>query len=228
LHLQDNRFMFTSLIALLMVAILILSIMVNPTVIIEGQLQQQQSPQELGSDTNRGLLILSSSVITDFGSTYVVGEVRNDLPSVVESVQVLARFYDASGRLIDTGSANAELSQLRPGEKSPFRLSVTDDESVVQRIANYNLTVDWDVVSGDAKPAALRIIEGEQRINGTDETYEILGEVVNMGSDDTTSVKVVATLYDEIGKIIDTAYTYSEPSDFSEVLFVLFDFKFSC
>jgi plastocyanin len=201
--------LINSIEAIITVAILIMSILTAvPTgVVVEGQQQEGSSP------INNGVPILSSSVIrTDFGYTYVIGEVRNDLSAVVESVQILARFYDSNGRLIDTGSASTELSQLRPGEKSPFKLSITD-ASLAQRIANYNLTVDWDMVSGSGKPAALRIQEGEQRLNETDEHYEIVGEVINEGSDETTSIKVITTLYDETGRVIGTDYTYAEPSE---------------
>jgi len=179
-----------------------------------GQQVITPQQQEQQSGPINGVPILSSSVIrTEFGSAYIVGEVRNDLPNVVESLQVLARFYDSGGRLIDTGSAYTELDQLRPGEKSPFELSITDDASIAQRIANYNLTVDWDLVSGDAKPGALTIEEGEQRINGTDESYEVVGEVVNTGTGDTTLTEVIATLYDKTGNVIGTDSTYTEPSD---------------
>jgi hypothetical protein len=201
----------SSIAAIMLVAILIMSIMTAvPTAVVVVEAQQQQQQQQ--SDVNNGVSILSSSVIrTQFGSTYIVGEVRNDFPNVVESVQVVGRFYDSSGRLIDTGSTYTELDQLRPEEKSPFWLIITNP-SLAQRIANYNLTVSWDRMGSGAKPAALSIIEGEQRRSGN-ENYEIVGEVINNSSQDTESVSVIATLYDQNGTVVGASSTFTNPSD---------------
>jgi hypothetical protein len=166
--------------------------------------------------TNDGVLILGSSQIsTDFGSTYIVGEVRNNLSDVVEYVQIVGSFYDSSGLLIDTDFTYTDLDYLRPAEKSPFKLIISD-ESVASRIDNYTLSVNWEPVYADASAVAaatvLTIQEGEQRI-GEFGWYEVVGEVVNGGTDSTEYVKVVATFYDEAGQVINTDYTYTDPSD---------------
>jgi hypothetical protein len=100
----------------------------------------QTSTQQPAGD---GVSILSSSQTnTAFGSTYIVREVRNDLSNVVHSVQIVGRFYDSSGLLIDTDFTYTALDFLRYGEKSPFKLIITD-ASVAQRKDNYTLTVKW-------------------------------------------------------------------------------------
>jgi hypothetical protein len=176
-------------------------------------LYAQTSPQQPeGADVS----ILSSSQIgTDFGSTYIVGEVRNDLSDVVNFVQIVGRFYDSSGLLIDTDFTYTDLDYLRPGEKSPFRLIISD-ETVAQRINSYTLDVNWDPVfaipSTIAEATVLTIVQGEQRTNDFG-WYQIVGEVVNGGSEPTEFVKVVATFYDEAGQVINTDFTYTDPSD---------------
>ena len=175
--------------------------------------QTPLSPQE---PTGAGVSILSSSQIgTDFGSTYIVGEVRNDLSDVVKFVQIVGRFYDSSGLLIDTDFTYTDLDYLRPGEKSPFRLIISD-ESVVQRINSYTLDVNWDPVfaipSAVTEATVLTIVQGEQRTNDFG-WYQIVGEVRNGGSEATEFVKVVATFYDETGQVINTDFTYTDPSD---------------
>jgi hypothetical protein len=182
----------------------------------QQQLQQLPPATSTTSSSNGTVSILSSSQYsTEFGSTYIVGEVRNDLSDVVQFVQIVGRFYDSSGLLIDTDFTYTELDLLRPGEKSPFRLIISD-ESVAQRIDNYTLGVNWDVVFADPSAVAadtvLTIQEGEQRINEFG-WFEIVGEVVNGGTDDTEFVKVVATFYDETGRVIDTDFTYTDPTD---------------
>jgi hypothetical protein len=130
-----------------------------------------QTPITPQQPTSDGVSILSSSRIgTDFGSTYIVGEVRNDLSDVVKYVQIVGRFYDSSGLLIDTDFTYTDLDYLRSGEKSPFRLIITD-ESVAQRIDNYTLTVNWDSVyaipSAVAEATVLTIeqVNNEQMIS---------------------------------------------------------------
>jgi hypothetical protein len=184
----------------------------------QAQRQLQQPPPTTPTTTggNGTISILSSSQYsTEFGSTYIVGEVRNDLSDVVQFVQIVGRFYDSNGLLIDTDFTYTDLDLLRAGEKSPFRLIISD-ESVAQRIDNYTLGVNWDAVFADPSAVAaatvLTIQEGEQRINDLG-WYEIVGEVVNGGTDDTEFVKVVATFYDETGRVIDTDFTYTDPTD---------------
>jgi hypothetical protein len=138
----------------LLTAILILSMAAVTTV--DGQQQQQSS-------NNNGIPILSSSIIrTGYGSVFVVGEVRNDLPDVLKYVKIVGTFYDSGGRLIDTNFTYTDLDQLRPGEKSPFKLIITD-ESVLQNLNNYNLTVTGDQVFS-SKPAPFNITITDEEI----------------------------------------------------------------
>jgi hypothetical protein len=48
--------------------------------------------------TPNGVLILSHSEAgSDFGSLYIVGEVKNNLSTMVNYVQIVGTFYDAGG-----------------------------------------------------------------------------------------------------------------------------------
>jgi hypothetical protein len=205
--------MVTSLISLTMAAAALAAIITSSSLFVAVYAQTSTSQQQPASD---GVSILSSSQFSsDFGSTYIVGEVRNNLADVVNYVQIVGRFYDSSGLLIDTDFTYTGLDYLRPGEKSPFKLIITD-ESVAQRINNYTLTVNWELVnaipSAVAEATVLTIEQGEQRMNDFG-WYEIVGEVVNGGSENTEFVKVVATFYGEAGQVIDTDFTYTDPSD---------------
>jgi hypothetical protein len=181
-----------------------------------GQPQQQQAEQQ---QQQEGVSILSSSLSNSGGLgsiPVVVGEVRNNLPDdVVNYVQIVGTFYDSSGVLIDTDYTYTALDKLRPGEKSPFKLTVSD-QSVAERIDNYTLAVNWEPVnalpSSIADATVLRIEQGEQRLNDLGR-YQIVGAVVNGGTGLTNFVEVVATLYDEAGKIIGVETTFTEPSD---------------
>lgn len=163
-----------------------------------------------------GVLILSHSEAgSDFGSLYIVGEVQNNLSTVVNYVQIVGTFYDSSGTIIDSDFTYTDLDYLRPGEKSPFRLIISN-EAVASRIQNYSLSVNWEPVNADsaavAEATVLTIEEGEQR-EAEFGGYEVIGQVTNGGTRSTEFVKITATFYDENGRVIDTDYTYTDPSD---------------
>jgi hypothetical protein len=166
--------------------------------------------------TPNGVLILGHSEDgSDFGSLYIVGEVKNNLSSMVNYVQIVGTFYDAGGTIIDSDFTYTDLDYLRPGEKSPFRLIISD-EAVASRIENYTLSVNWEPVNADpaavAEATVLMIEEGEQR-EAEFGGYEVIGQITNGGTSSTEYVKVTATFYDENGRVIDTDYTYTDPSD---------------
>jgi plastocyanin len=174
---------------------------------ITAAFAQPTQQQQRQSTANNDISVVSSSVLrTDFGFTFIIGEIRNDSPEVVGTVTIVGSFYDSNGNLIDTTSTFAELSQLRPGENSPFRMSMSD-ESIVERMENYTLSVEANPVFGGIKPAALRIDVSEQRLNEFDQ-YEIVGQVTNTGSDDTSLVQVIGSFYDEAGELIATEFTF--------------------
>lgn len=211
------RFLWTNMKSLIIGIMLVLAVVISPAVpVITTTAQTATTTPPAQQPTNDDVLILGSSQIsTDFGSTYIVGEVRNNLSDVVEYVQIVGSFYDSSGLLIDTDFTYTDLDYLRPGERSPFKLIISD-ESVASRIANYTLSVNWEPVYANASAVAaatvLTIQEGEQRI-GEFGWYEVVGEVVNGGTDSTEYVKVVATFYDEAGQVINTDFTYTDPTD---------------
>lgn len=169
---------------------------------------------QTATPTPNGVLILSHSEAgSDFGNLYVVGEVKNNLSTVVNYVQIVGTFYDSSGLIIDSDFTYTDLDYLRPGEKSPFRLIISN-EAVASRIQNYTLSVNWEPVNADpaavAEATVLTIEEGEQR-DAEFGGYEAIGQVTNGGTRSTEYVKVTATFYDENGRVIDTDYTYTDP-----------------
>jgi hypothetical protein len=157
--------------------------------------------------------------VASHGSAYVVGEVKNGLPNeddVIRFVQIVGRFYDADGSLIATDYTYTANDHVRPGEKTPFRLILTD-ESVIDRIENYTLSVSWDSIPGVSPErvrelTVLTVEEGDQHMTDFG-AYEVVGEVVNGGTELTQFAKVIATAYDGNGNVIDTEYTYTQPSD---------------
>jgi hypothetical protein len=84
------RFLWTNMKSLIIGIMLVLAVVVSPAVpVITATAQTATTTPPAQQPTNDGVLILGSSQIsTDFGSTYIVGEVRNNLSDVVEYVQL--------------------------------------------------------------------------------------------------------------------------------------------
>ena len=208
---MNNNKLIISLLPLLLATIL-----TTAAIIHQPALAQITGATPTPSPPPNGVLLLSHSEAgSDFGSLYIVGEVKNNLSSMVNYVQIVGTFYDAGGTIIDSDYTYTDLDYLRPGEKSPFRLIISD-EAVASRIENYTLSVNWEPVNADpaavAEATVLTIEEGEQR-EAEFGGYEVIGQVTNGGTRNTEYVKVTATFYDENGGVIDTDYTYTDPSD---------------
>jgi hypothetical protein len=89
--------------------------------------------------------ILSNSSYADpRGILHVVGEVYNDMaPNTAKNVQVIATFYDSSGKVVGTNSSFTNPKDIASGEKAPFDLSLASASIPLEEIDHYNPQVDW-------------------------------------------------------------------------------------
>jgi hypothetical protein len=75
---------------------------------------------------------------------YIVGEVINDSTDILSSVKVVATLYNANNEVVGTDSTYLEINNnFYPGEKSPFKIMITNDDGPVQQLSSYTLAVDW-------------------------------------------------------------------------------------
>lgn len=63
-----------------------------------------------------------------YGYVDIVGQVQNNGAAPVESVEIVASIYDASGAFLGSTFTFAEIDPLAPGEISPFEISLNVDE----------------------------------------------------------------------------------------------------
>jgi hypothetical protein len=143
---------------------------------------------------------------TRSGYQYVVGEVRNDTGDVAHFVRVNARYYDASGVLIDTDFTYTYVDELIPGQKSPFKIVTIDPPPGIARV---EVDGTW-VRASNPDNRTLAVISATQRqVNGR---TEIVGEVQNNSGSPLQFVQVIATFYAPDGTVYDADFTYAEPS----------------
>lgn len=157
---------------------------------------------------NLEILPTHSGYINDQGYFYVVGEVQNvgDVP--VGNIQVNATFYDANATEIAVGSGYAKLETLLPARKAPFAITLYSGNLSLQ-VYSYNLSIaSFSIVEN--KPLDLEILSNSSSYEYP--VFHVSGTIKNIGAKETTFVRVVATFYDENGKVVDALLNYSSPS----------------
>lgn len=158
------------------------------------------------AETSKSPEILSHASYFERDNFKVVGEIQNTLPYNIQSVKVVATFYDEQNDVIGTAftfTSIAGLDILKPGQKSPFVLSSYPDKLDPSK---YKLQVSYMRTSEESFKG-LEIISHNSKVERG--YYEIVGEVQNNGERETQSVKVIVTYYDEDDKVIGTAFTFT-------------------
>lgn len=164
-------------------------------------------PTGAASAASSVTLISMKDVATSSGRV-LVGEVRNDGATVVESVRLDFEFLDSAGRLLSTDFTFAYVDRLAPGVKSPFRNSFTPpagysttrtrvSASEATGAANYGFTTR---VTNDVADDIGRRIVGTVTNNGASAGY----------------VQVVATFYDASGAANNADLTFVDTDNFEE------------
>lgn len=96
------------------------------------------------------LVTLPSSVERRAGYVTVVGEVESRAQTPLSNVEAQVEFFGSDGRLLRVESALIELTPLRPGEESPFRVQTPEADGM----ASYR--VRFRHLLGSAIPSAPR------------------------------------------------------------------------
>jgi len=149
-----------------------------------------------------------SSYINSNGLPVVVGEIINDGREPVKSVEVKVNFIDTAGQVIDSSMAVAAVGMIPPGQRSPFM--IVGNADYANAITSYELQI-VNFARAQNKPAMLEVASTSEFSDGVSEV-SIMGTIMNMGSDASTSTKVHATFYDESGRVIAYSSTSADPS----------------
>lgn len=108
-----------------------------------NQILNNNFTSEYEISENNELEILGDSYYLDtIGILHLVGEVKNNSPSVAEFVKIIGTFYDNQGNVIATKSTYTDPSNISPNEKAPFELLVLDS-AIGEKITKYRLMASW-------------------------------------------------------------------------------------
>ncbi|MFN8463983.1 MAG: FxLYD domain-containing protein [Caldilineaceae bacterium] len=89
--------------------------------------------------TPDGLVVTQVNSKGSYGSTQIVGQIRNDGEETYKFILVSVSLYDADGNLIDVANGGAQAQELEPGETTTFQ-SIAMAE--VDGVASYSVQVE--------------------------------------------------------------------------------------
>jgi hypothetical protein len=147
--------------------------------------------------------------IDSAGMLHIFGEVKNTGGVWLQFVKIVGTLRDSSDAIVDVGYTYTRTMYLPPEGVSPFDLTELDTAKSA-RVQSYSLIVEYREVA--PIPQKLVILNTADSKNSLG-WLEIVGEVENQADQVSTYTKIVGTFYDETGKIIYTAYTYTDPSE---------------
>lgn len=154
-------------------------------------------------------LLTSSSYIDSLGWLHVVGEAQNVGNQAVEYVRISATFYNSSNTVVETAFTYSDLNVILPNRKSPFDILLFD-ESQSSKVDHYELSVSFSTTV--SKQQSLQILSHSSYIDSLG-WFHIVGEVENTATGGATSVKVIATCYDDSGTTINNGFDYTTDLD---------------
>jgi hypothetical protein len=160
-----------------------------------------------------GIEILSSSDYID-GSNHmhVTGEVKNQGTLNANFTKVFVTFYDSQGTVVGTDYDYTEPTHLTPQETATYDVELIYAQQVA-KVASYSLTAESTQYAYSPTPSPspspsptpppnntsdtnVTIVSHSGYLGPTEETYYIVGEVQNLGTEAVLFVYVEATLYD--------------------------------
>jgi hypothetical protein len=145
----------------------------------------------------------------------VVGEVKNNLATAIESIQINATFYDAKNNTINTSSTFEEKSAvpvIEPGQKAPFtiRLALNSLTTIPNRC---DLLLSYFKSSNEAS-AKFDILNQTSSLDNNG-YYIISGWVQDVSPGKATGVSVICTFYDQEGNVTAVSRDYLQTWMFS-------------
>jgi hypothetical protein len=150
--------------------------------------------------------ILSSRAFTDNGYLNIVGDLKNTTDNWREFVKVSARLYNGSGTVLKTDFTYSELDLVGPHARTPFHI-------ITQKPANYDhYRLSTSSQTTNARPIRhLAISKGTPYITPPGIEH-FPGEITNNNGFGVDFTKVIATLFDSSGHVVNVDFTYTDPA----------------
>jgi hypothetical protein len=179
------------------------------------------TPEPIPSSTPTPTVPQGPALVVTGGHTYVVGDyfyvvgqVENNTDDWLESVKIVATYYDQAGVTVGSAFTYTTLDQVPPRGVGVFSLGV-DMSTLSGRRLGFQLVAQGsptnptadDEGSGFCCPGLEVSVFNEYESGGY---HHLEGTVENKGPADCEFVKVVAGFYDGSGGVVGSGFTYTE------------------
>ncbi|GAB4529300.1 MAG: hypothetical protein Kow0063_06240 [Anaerolineae bacterium] len=169
------------------------------------------APTPLPPDTIiLGLLSANDYVDDVEGKLTIVGEVRNDSHLDVGETTVTATLYGDDGQIIAEASSTTLVGVLAPGVRSPFVINLPRPAG----LADYSLRATGRPLTPPPEGSGLSVIN-TRRFEDTSGFYHIAGVIENRSERRVEGARVIVTLYDRAGRVINVGFAYPQPASLS-------------
>jgi len=142
----------------------------------------------------------------DDGSFHVVGEIKNNLKSPLNQVNVFVTLYDENNNVVTTKETRTLVNTIMPEMTGPFDFIFTDIKP--EQIKTYSLDLDYSI--SEPKGQVIGITSSELSRDSHNNLI-ISGNVENNGEITANTVAVIATLYDKNGNVAAVSRIHPEP-----------------
>jgi hypothetical protein len=159
-------------------------------------------------------VVSHTSYVDGEGHYNIVGEVHNVGNQALEYIGISATFYDNSDGEIGDSFAYTIMNRLLPDKKSPFRI-VFLEKTLSPLVHHYSLNVNF-IPNVDPTYLFSETIEIALHESLIDDLgyMHIIGGVENIG-EIISYFEIVATGYDETGKVVEVGFASSDQSECS-------------
>ena len=141
----------------------------------------------------------------DLGYYVAVGEIENVGDSNAEFIMLTGTWYSGAGSVVGTSFTFSMLDVIRPGEKSPFKIYLTDSTGDPERA---KLQWSWEETNGQpGRDVRVRDISGSY--DSSLGCFTVIGEVENLGLRPVEFVMVIITGYDAEGEVVAADFAFS-------------------
>ncbi len=148
-----------------------------------------------------GVHILASSYSYELHDTlFIIGEVLNNTTENLSLVEVIVDLYDASDRLVGTGTAYLWPLDLPATQRGCFNITMN-----IPAGWSYYKFEDPQYISGSTSPGLTIIDSNGDYNNGS---YNLIGQVWNNGNLTAKNVAVSGTLYNRSGQPVGCKHAY--------------------
>ena len=150
----------------------------------------------------------TSSFIDESLIMHIYGEIVNTSNRSLANVTTKGSFYDNNGKLLNEYQRACELPIVNSGGICPFEILYLDTKTT-KIVKDFRLSA-IGTPTAKGKPNALKVFSDSSKLDISG-FYYITGGISNEGSEIATLTTVVATLYDNDGKVIAIGRALAEP-----------------